>query len=200
MNVYKIVSNFFKKEIKFQIINIDIRDLKFTYLNSRFKKKGILSSYPSMVSLSNSEINAGYMLTLINEESFHDLYEIFLIPLNINIKNQRLDNTEKYINNGSISFLRVQKDFGGYLIGLVTDDVLLLNQIMQAKLDVVPPWIATNLTPKDFIFSQGKEEFYWNTFWLRFYESMAEQDLKQYLSQYDIPLEWEEYFEISSSK
>lgn len=116
--------------------------------------------------------------------------------MNVDIETENLKETKKIMKNSSISFLRVQRDFNGYFIGLVTNNTLLLNAIIQTKLEVVPPWIATTLSPQEFLFPQGKEEFYWNTFWLRFYESIDGKDLTQYLSQYEIPIVWKDYFEI----
>jgi hypothetical protein len=65
---------------------------------------------------------------------------------------------------------------------------------ISLRLQTVVPWKATNLNPLELSMLQGKEEYYWNTFWLRFYHSLNEHELSEFLSREDIPLIWKKYF------
>lgn len=200
MSLFKKISSFFKKEEEsFNIVDIDIGILKQEFKDSDYLAEGTLSEFPTIVSLIHYEIKAAYGLVLIDDRSYTQLKDFLLKKINLNIDNLHLNFVEKIIFNSNKYFLKIEKDFNGSIISLITSDQELLNDLVSLKLQPPPPWKATQLLPKDFLFPQGKEEYYWNTFWLRFYESLDEKALTQYLSQIEIPKSWQEYFEIRDS-
>ena len=195
MTLLNKISNIFKrKEETFDIVDTDIRILKNEFNSSNYIEEGSISEFPTIVSLSNYDVKAAYGLVLLDEITYRNLNGYLTTKLQRSSNTFTLNKVEKLTLENHKYFIKIEKDFNGILFSFVTDDALFLKDIINLKIQPPPPWIVTNLEPKDFLFPQGKEEYYWNTFWLRFYGTVDSTELKRYLSNYDIPSKWIEYF------
>ena len=195
MKLFKRISKFFSKNIdSFEILNVNTNDLKEIYTDKNLDEDGVISEYPTVVSLKHYDINALYLLSLVDEQSYNKICEEIEIRCGIKLIN-RVDNETVITNDKNhIYIFRNEREFSGCLFGLITDDVEMIKRLISLRLQTVVPWKATNLNPLELSMLQGKEEYYWNTFWLRFYHSLNENELSEFLSCEDIPLIWKKYF------
>lgn len=180
-----------REHASFSILGKDIGELREYFKHSTFDQSGVLSVFPSSVSLMSYQVHAAYVLFLLNDHCYGKLSPLLcerlqLDSLELNTLLHQVDGNHPY-------FMDVRQDFNGYLIKLVSNDQVLLEQIYALKLQPPPPWIATNLNPVDVIFLQGKEEYYWHTFWLRFVETLNEAELAEYYQENDISELWQDY-------
>lgn len=195
MTLLSKISNIFKrKEETFNIVDTDIRILKNEFNSSDYIVEGCINEFPTIVSLSNYDVKAAYALCLLDDFSQKKLNRYFISKLKKSFDELTLNKVEKLTLENHKYFIKIEKDLNGTLLSFVTDDEVFLKDIIHLKLQPPPPWLSTNLEPKDFLFPQGKEEYYWNTFWLRFYGTLDSIELERYLSNYDIPSKWIEYF------
>ena len=195
MNIFKRLSKYLNKNAEsFEILNINTNYLKEMYASKILEREGLISEYPTIVSLKNYEINALYLLILVDELSYKKICSLMKDQCDIDLSALGSDSkTQKKIDHEHIYFYKVENEFNGYLFGLITDDIELMNIISALELHTVAPWNATNLLPKDLVYLQGKEEYYWNTFWIRFYQSLNEKELEHYLSEANSPQLWKDY-------
>jgi hypothetical protein len=195
MKLFKRISKFFSKNIdSFEILNVNTNDLKEIYTDKNLDEDGVISEYPTVVSLKHYDINALYLLSLVDEQSYNKICEEIEIRCGIKLIN-RVDSETVITNDKNhIYIFRNEREFSGCLFGLITDDVEMIKRLISLRLQTVVPWKATNLNPLELSMLQGKEEYYWNTFWLRFYHSLNENELSEFLSREDIPLIWKKYF------
>lgn len=201
MNLLNKISNIFrKKEESFNIVDTDIHVLKSEFSSSEYIMEGCISEFPTIVSLTNYDVKAAYGLVLLDDIAYKNLNSYLITKLQRSSSKFTLNEVEKLTLENYKYFIKIEKDFNGILLSFITDDSIFLKDIINLKIQPPPPWIATNLEPKDFIFPQGKEEYYWNTFWLRFYEKIDSIELENYLKEYDVPSKWVEYFQIMNNK
>jgi hypothetical protein len=195
MKLFKRISKFFSKNIdSFEILNVNTNDLKEIYTDKNLDEDGVISEYPTVVSLKHYDINALYLLSLVDEQSYNKICEEIEIRCGIKLIN-RVDNETVITNDKNhIYIFRNEREFSGCLFGLITDDVEMIKRLISLRLQTVVPWKAINLNPLELSMLQGKEEYYWNTFWLRCYHSLNENELSEFLSRKDIPLIWKKYF------
>ena len=187
---------FRKKEESFSIVDTDIHVLKSEFNNSEYIMEGCISEFPTIVSLTNYDVKAAYGLVLLDDITYKSLSSYLITKLRRSFDTFTLNKVEKLTLENHKYFIKIDKNFNGILFSFITDDALFLKDMIYLKIQPPPPWIATNLEPKDFLFPQGKDEYYWNTFWLRFYEKLDSIELENYLKEYDVPSTWVEYFEI----
>jgi hypothetical protein len=195
MKLFKRLSKFFSKNIdSFEILNINTNDLKEIYADKSLDEDGLISEYPTVVSLKHYDINALYLLSLVDEKSYNKICEEIKIKCGVKLIDY-IDGEAVITNHKSHRYIfRNKREFSGCLFGLITDDVEMIKQLINLRLQTVVPWKATNLNPLELSMLQGKEKYYWNTFWLRFYHSLNENELSEFLSREDIPLIWKDYF------
>lgn len=201
MNLLNKISNIFrKKEESFNIVDTDIHVLKSEFSSSEYIMEGCISEFPTIVSLTNYDVKAAYGLVLLDDIAYKNLNSYLITKLQRSSSTFTLNEVEKLTLENHKYLIKIEKDFNGILFSFVTDDAIFLKDIINLKIQPPPPWIATNLEPKGFLFPQGKEEYYWNTFWLRFYEKLDPIELENYLKEYDVPSKWVEYFQIMNNK
>lgn len=196
----KISSTFRRKEESFNIVDTDINLLKQEFSDSNYLSEDCLSEFPTIVSLINYDVKAAYALILLDDISYIDISNCLINKIKINIEDVTLNEVIKVFVGNYKYFIKIERNFNGLIFNLITDDQILLDELINMELQPPPPWIATYLEPKDFVFPQGKEEYYWNTFWLRFYEKLDPIELENYLNKYDVPSKWLEYFKIDHNK
>ena len=98
---------------------------------------------------------------------------------------------------GEKLMLRMQSEFGGVLLNLVTDSPALLASIHAQKIAPPAPWQAfptVDVGCMDTL--QGELAFWWSQHWTPYWSRLDENERLQYLQLNNVPAAWKDFLSL----
>lgn len=150
--------------------------------------------YPSFVSLEKNNIYAHSARFMINPE---DLSVIeCLIRLFFNEKVEINERKKKIVDHNKVLICYKFKEFGQDIVRLITNDNEFVRCLCEKGLE--PPGPETVFPDKnlgDYGSLQGEMAFWWDVYWEPFWNSLREDEKKQYLERSNFSVDTIEFLE-----
>lgn len=177
--------NLFRKKNKLQ------DDFPVTQF-SALPKKG--EGYPSFFSLEKNNIYAHSACFMIKPDDISFIEHLVELFFHAKVKVSEIK--EKFADHDKVLICNKFKEFEQEVVRLITNDNEFINCLCEKGLE--PPDPECVFPDKDFGTYgslQGDMEFWWHVYWKPFWESLKEEERKQYLERSNLSIGTIEFLE-----
>lgn len=93
--------------------------------------------------------------------------------------------------------LYISDKFGGKIISIITNNVDVISGLQSLGITPGSPWICfPEIDPDGLGSRQGNFEYWWDNFWLPFWDSLDTNEKQNYLHMNKAPTGWVEYLDF----
>ncbi len=96
-------------------------------------------------------------------------------------------------NKGSCHlFISIGEEFSGAILSIISDDISVFERIAEANSSPPPPWVAFPDVDEPLKLGslQGDLEYWWDGYWLPFWENLSSEERVMYLQKYEATDDW----------
>lgn len=177
--------NFFEKR----------KNLSEEFPRDSFKSLNTLAHYPLARSLEDKGIYAWQLLFFTNTEGVRKAFDLMNRIVKCDIEGA--SGTFFMETQGGKVYLYISDKFQGKLVTLITNNVELISDLQSLGITPGAPWISfPEIDPDGLGSRQGDFEYWWDSFWLPFWNTLTACEKARYLHMNNAPPGWVEYFEF----